>query len=263
MLNKLNEVLDLFTPERRELAPLEIVELLGRPKSTVYRLLSAIEAAGFLDRDGDSGRYRLSIRFAALGELAKQSTSLQRIMLPALLRLSAETQETATLMILGDGEGITVNVIESHQPLMVPGLLGGHLPLHATAGGKTLLAWRSDEEIHALLSRPLRSYTRDTITDPELLWQQLEEGRVAGYTVVRGEWHSDIWGVAAPIRDHLGIVESTLTLGGPRSRVTEERFPALAEVVMRAAAAVSTSLGYTGTHRLRDMPHPGRRRIAI
>ena len=141
MLQKLGKVLALFTPEQPELSVREIARVFRWPKSTAYRILSRIEASGFLDRDEHSGAYRLGIRLAAYGELARHSTSLQRVVSPWLRKLSDATSETATLMLYNGTEGVTVDVVESFQPLMLPGLLGGSMPLHATAGGKALLAW--------------------------------------------------------------------------------------------------------------------------
>lgn len=246
MLKKLNDVLALFTMDRRELTPVEIVELLGRPKSTVYRQLAAMEEAGFLDRDEDSGRYRLGIRLATLGELARQSTSLQRTAHPALKLLSDETEETATLMVLGQSEGVTVDVVESYQPLMIPGLLGAHLPLHATAGGKSLLAWRPLAEVKEILPRSLREYTKYTITDKGAFFAELERTRELGYSTVNGEWVEEIIGVAAPVRNHRGDVVGAVTVGSIRSRRDlAELGESLAPPVVRACRELSRRLGHS------------------
>ncbi len=245
MLQKLSDVLALFSPERPELSVRDIAKPFRWPKSTAYRILARIEDAGFLDRDDRSGLYRLGIRLATLGELARHSTSLQRIASSALHRLSAETTETATLMILHGDEGVTVDVVESYQPLMLPGLLGARQPLHATAGGKSILAWSSTARQQALIRPPLKRYTPTTITDVGDLMRELELSRRRGYTVVNGENVEDIVGIAAPVFDHHGNVPAALTVGGPRSRATA-KLESFAAAVMAAAASVSAALGYRG-----------------
>lgn len=243
MLEKLSRVLSLFSAKRPELTVLEITKALRWPKSTTYRLLAAIEKQGFLDRDEVSGRYRLGIRLATLGGVAQQSTSLQRITMPVLRRLSVETEETATLMVLVGNEGVTIDVVESHQPLMLPGLLGGRMPLHSSAGGKALLAWASAAQVEALIRPPLARYTSTTITDLDELMRELDTSRRRGYTIVNGETVDDVVGVAAPIRDHKGAIPGVLTVGGPRSRAIA-KIESLGGSVMRAAEAVSRSLGH-------------------
>jgi IclR family transcriptional regulator, KDG regulon repressor len=250
MLQKLGKVLALFTPEQPELSVREIARVFRWPKSTAYRILSRIEASGFLDRDEHSGAYRLGIRLAAYGELARHSTSLQRVVSPWLRKLSDATSETATLMLYNGMEGVTVDVVESFQPLMLPGLLGGSMPLHATAGGKALLAWAPPGRQSAFMNRPLPRYTPTTIIDPEELERELEKSRKRGYTTVNGERVEDVYGVAAPIFDHRGEVNAALTVGGPRRRVTA-KWDMMAAAVMDAASSVSAALGYHGR------PQPG------
>ena len=245
MLQKLSDVLSLFTPDRPELSVREIAKPFRWPKSTAYRILARVEDAGFLDRDERSGLYRLGIRLATLGELARHSTSLQRIATTALHRLSAETAETATLMLLHGPEGVTVDVVESYQPLMLPGLLGARQPLHSTAGGKVFLAWAPPGRQRGMIRPPLKRYTSTTITDVDMLLRELETSRRRGYTIVNGENIEDVVGVAAPIHDHHGNVPAALTVGGPRSRAASN-LDSLGAAVMAAAASVSAALGYHG-----------------
>ena len=243
MLQKLSKVLALFSPAQPELSVREIGRPFRWPKSTAYRILSRLESSGFLDRDEGTGLYRLGIRLAAYGELARHSTSLQRVVSPSLRALSDATGETATLMLFNGNEGVTVDVVESFQPLMLPGLLGGLMPLHATAGGKALLAWAPPARQSALIRRPLPRYTATTITDVAELIRELEKSRKRGYTTVNGERVEDVCGVAAPIFDHRGDVSAALTVGCPRRRATE-KLDMMAEAVMETAASVSAALGY-------------------
>jgi IclR family acetate operon transcriptional repressor len=221
---------------------------LRRPRSTTYRLMAQIEKAGFLDRDEDTGLYRVGIRLAALGELAQSSTSLQRIAHPVLRRLSQQTGETATLLLLVDGEGTAVLHSESTQRVVAKGVLGRYWPLHASAGGKALLAWRPEAEAKKLLKKRLTRYTPTTIATLPSLKRELKQIRERGYATVRGEFMDDVWGVAVAIFNHREQLEGALTLGGPRSRVTRARLPELGKILIAAGDRVSRALGYAGTY---------------
>lgn len=248
MLKQLDHVLALFTQERPELSVLDAAALLRRPRSTTYRLMSQIEKVGFIDRDGETGLYHLGIRLAVLGELAQRSTSLQRLAQPVLRRLSQQTGETATLLLLLDGEGTAVLHSESNHRVVAKGLLGRYWPLHASAGGKALLAWRTDEDVKKLLKRPLKSYTPTTIAALPAFQRELKLIRERGYATVRGEFMDDVWGAAVPIFNHREEVEGAVTLGGPRSRVTRARLPELGKILMTAGDGLSRSLGYGGEY---------------
>jgi IclR family KDG regulon transcriptional repressor len=257
VLKNLNQVLSLFSRERPELSVLDAAALLHRPRSTVYRLMAQMEHEKFLDRDEETGRYRLGIRLAALGELALRSTSLQWLAHPVLRRLSRQTGETATLLLLRDGEGVAVLHVESSQRVAAKGVLGRHWPLHASAGGKTLLAWLPEKEQRRLLKRSLKGYTPTTITSLETLRRELRNIRERGYATVRGEYMDDVWGLAAPIFNHHERVDAAITVGGPRSRVTQDRFPELGKVLIVACAHMSRTLGYLGAYPRKELASGG------
>ena len=248
MLKQLDEVLALFTPGRPEISVLEAAALLKRPRSTTYRLLAQIAGVGFLDRDAETGLFRLGIRLAALGELAQRSTSLQRVAGPLLRGLSHDTGETATLLVLVDGVGLAVLHSESSHAVMAKGVLGQYWPLHASAGGKVLLAWRPEQEARKLLALPLKRYTTSTITAFPILNRELKQVRKRGYSTVRGEFLDDVWGAAVPVFNHREELEGAITLGGPRSRINRTRLPELAEILLAAGEQLSQALGYAASY---------------
>jgi DNA-binding IclR family transcriptional regulator len=200
--------------------------------------------AGFLDQDPVSGRYRVGIRLANLGELARHSTSLQRVAWPSLCRVGEVTGETATLMVVSGREGVTIDVQESFHPLKIPGHLGGRFPLHATAGGKVLLAWQPRAELGRLLTAPLARLTPATITSMARLEKELEATRSRGYGMSAAEWLTDVYAVAAPIRDHRGQVVAAVASACPKSRWEPKTIRTMAKVVMDAGAEISRNLGY-------------------
>lgn len=238
MLHKAMEVFRLFTAQRKELGVVEAAELLDRPKSSVSRCLSAMHAAGFLDRS-DGGRYRISMQVAALGEMAKQSTSLQRSARPVLERLTAATGETSNLTVLADGEAVNVEAVESPRPVMHMGYVGRRFPLHASAAGKVLLAWWPGAEPEV----PLVRCTPATITDPEVLRAELDRVRAAGYAVNWMELERDLVAVAAPVRDHRAQLVAAISISAPASRVSRATLAEACGSVVEAALHLSRALG--------------------
>lgn len=244
MLQKTMAVLGLFSPTRRELGVVEVADLLRKPKSTISRWLADMEEAGFLDRDGEHGRYRLSLRLAALGELARHSTSLQRTARPHLEWLAEETGETSNLTVLIGIEAINLDVIDSPRPIMHVGWVGRRLPCHATAAGKVLLAWAPPGTVRAVLARGLERLTTETIADEEAFAAELTRVRARGYATAWAELEPDLAAVAAPVRDHRGQVVAALAIGAPVSRIPRDQLEACAAPVLRAAETVSEQLGW-------------------
>jgi IclR family transcriptional regulator, acetate operon repressor len=240
------DVLRLFSPERRDLGVVETSELLDAPKSSVSRWLRAMAEAGFLVREPSSGRYRLSMDLAALGELARQATSLQRLARPLLEGLAAETGETSNLVILDRGAAVNVEVVQSPRPIKHVGILGRRLPLHATAAGKVLLAWLPAEDRSVLLAEPLKRYTEHTLCSRNAVEDELKRVRKVGTATAWKELEEDLAAASAPVRSHRGEVAAAITTSAPTSRVPEEALPELAARVRAAADALSAALGHRG-----------------
>ena len=253
MLSKAASILSLFSAEHAELRAAEIVQYMRKPRSTVYRLLGDMVSVGFLDYDDGEGSYRLGIRLATLGDLARTSTSLQRLSHPALLELTAVTGELSVLMVLSGDEGVTVDVVESVHLLNIPGTLGGRFPLHATAGGKVLLAYLPESRLEASLTAPLARLTRKTITSRATLRRQLARVRKAGFAWQECEWLSDVYAVAAPVFDHRGDVVAAIGAATIGNRWQPAHARALTRAVVAAAARVSRAQGFS------EGSTPGRR----
>lgn len=243
------DVLDLFTQQRRDLGVTEAASLLGKPKSTVSRWLAAMEESGFVDREAASGRYRLGMRLAGLGQLARQSTSLQQQAHPHLTELATATGETANLVLLSGQAGVNVEMVESPRPIKHVGWLGRQLPLHATAAGKTLLAWLPREALDRHLRGSLARFTALTITDPAALREELGRIRLQGYAEAWGELEEDLVGIGAPVRDHDDRVVAALTISAPMARTARRTIPLLAGEVVRQAASLSEALGSPSVRR--------------
>lgn len=246
MLRQAMDVLRLYAPDRHELGVVEVAELLDRPKNTVSRWLRIMVDVGLLVRDPESSRYRLGMQLAALGELARQATSLQRLARPVLEALAEETGETSNLVILDGRAAVNVEVVQSPRPIKHMGVLGRRLPLHVTAAGKVLLAWVPARKRATLLDEPLVRFTDRSICSIGDLEQELTLVRRAGYATAWKELEDDLAAASAPVRDHRGAVVAAITTSAPTARVGESALPALAAQVRRAADALSQGLGHRG-----------------
>jgi IclR family transcriptional regulator, acetate operon repressor len=243
MLRNAMTVLELFSETRRDVGVTEAAELLGRPKSTTSRWLAAMEEAGFLDREGGHGRYRLGMRLAAFGQLARQSTSLQQLARPCLSALAQATGESSNLVVLAGDVAVNVELVESPRPIKHVGWLGRRLPLHATAAGKALIAWRPAAEVERLVGRRPERLTARTIVDVAALHAELARVRALGWAEAWGELEDDLVGIASPVRDHAGAIVGALTISAPMARVSRKTMPVLAAEVVGAAAALTMALG--------------------
>jgi DNA-binding IclR family transcriptional regulator len=237
-------ILNVFTVDEPELGVTEIAERVGLHKSTVHRFMVNLDAAGLVERNPRSGRYRLGLHIFELGGLVMQRMNLWDEALPFLEGLVRDTGETGHLAVLEGGEAIYIERVEARRPLRVPSAIGRGYPAHATNLGKVLLAdLPRDRLMEVVDAHGLPSYTRNTITDLAQLEAELERIRIQGYAIDDEEYDEGLRCIGAGVRDHSGRVVSALGIGGPVTRITPERVQELAELVMAAATGLSRRLG--------------------
>jgi IclR family transcriptional regulator, KDG regulon repressor len=237
-------ILNAFSMETPELGVTELAERVGLHKSTVHRFMVNLDAAGLVERNARTGRYRLGLHIFELGGLVMQQMNLWDEALPFLESLVRDTGETGHLAVLDGGEAIYIERVEARRALRVPSAIGRGYPAHATNLGKVLLADLPPERVAEIVAeRGLASFTRNTITDPDELNAELERIRERGFAIDDEEYDEGLRCIGAGVRDHSGHVVSALGIGGPVTRVTPARVDELAELVMAAARGLSRRLG--------------------
>jgi IclR family acetate operon transcriptional repressor len=237
-------ILNAFSVDEPELGVTEIAERVGLHKSTVHRFMVNLDAAGLVERNPRRARYRLGLHIFELGGLVMQRMNLWDEALPFLEGLVRDTGETGHLAVLDGGEAIYVERVEARRPLRVPSAIGRGYPAHATNLGKVLLADLPRERVLEIVAtRGLAAYTRNTITELDVLEAELERIRERGYAIDDEEYDEGLRCIGAGVRDHSGRVVSALGIGGPVTRITPERVEELSRLVMNAARGLSRRLG--------------------
>ena len=66
-----------------------------------------------------------------------------------------------------------------------------------------------------------------------------------GFAVAMGELETGYIALGAPVRRHDGGVVAAISLGGPSTRFTDARIPALVKAVRESAARISQRLGWS------------------
>jgi DNA-binding IclR family transcriptional regulator len=247
-MHKLMAVLDCFSRYDRALTLSEISERTRMPRTTVHRLVTSLREAKLLEQDKERDRYRMGIRLFELGSVVLANLDIHREARPLLERLTALTGDSVHLCVF---DGTNMVIIEHREP-------GGSSvnwtttlsisPSYCTGVGKAALAFQDESTIERVIQQGLLPYTSRTITDPDALRAELAETRRRGYAIDNGEHQPSVRCVAAPVYNAAGRVFAALSLTGPMSKVTPERVPQLAEIVVPSAAQLSRQLGYDGGH---------------
>lgn len=215
----------------------------GWPKSTVSRLLAALEEGGLLRQDSATGRFSPGIALVALAGSALAADSLYLASHPHVSELAASSGETANLSILDTGELLTIDEVPGTQPIKLSGWMGARQPLHASSSGKVLLAGLSGDKRDSILAAGLVALTDRTETSADRLREELDRVRVLGYAINAEETAPGLTSVAAPVCDHAGVVVAALSAAGPSFRLTGGHLDECTRLTKAAAARASRELG--------------------
>ncbi len=129
-------LLKAFSETHPEWGLTDLAQRVDLNKTTVYRLLTALESEGMVVQNPATQSYRLGPEMIALGTLALRSSDLRSASHPALEVLARETGETATLEILMDDQVFILDEVMGRHLIGATPSIGTRWPAHATSTGK-------------------------------------------------------------------------------------------------------------------------------
>ena len=106
-------VLDAFAEVGGDAGTNELARATGINASTVSRILATLAAAGYVQHDPATGRYRIGLQVLRLSSHALGGLDLRAAARPHLDALVDETGETATLSVPGDPDAVTIDYVLS------------------------------------------------------------------------------------------------------------------------------------------------------
>jgi IclR family acetate operon transcriptional repressor len=240
-LDKAIRVLEAFTESAPERADVDLARELALPRTTVNRIVRALELHGFLFRL-PTGGYRLGPAAIRLGRRAAATFDAAVVLKPSLERVAAETRELVLLAVpaVGDRRARYAAAIDSPQRLRVTAEVGTTVPLTAGATAKALLAFLPPEAIEAVLTETPERLAEGTLLDPAAIRHDLELTRERGFAFSWQETFDGAWAVAAPVLDGDGVPLASIGVATPVYRHSPAVERAYADAVQRA---VTTAAG--------------------
>ena len=242
-IEKAMQILDLFSLEQPEWGVGEVARALGLPKSTTSELMSSLADQRLLSRMAQ-GRYRLGWRLFELGQTLLDTTNFRVEARKVMKELVECWEETVHLAVL---DGVQAVYVEKLQPTPAVRIwisrTGARLPAHCSGVGKVLLANSEWKHVAELLEHQgMPALTPNTITDLDVLADELERVRERGYAYDHEETLVGLCCVAAPIYDPGDTVVAAISFSVPafRFRPREEEYTA---AILDAARRISEDAG--------------------
>lgn len=228
-----------------ELGVTELSKRLKLHKNNVFRILATLESRGYIEQNRSTENYRLGTKCLQLGQMYIHHMGFLQQARPIMVDVVKTCHESAYVAVIRKGKVVPLDMVESDQPVRIVSHVGENLPLHCTAPGKIHLAFEPAEEVQRTFPESLEQYTENTITDRNILTEQLRAVANAGYAVDNGEYLTDVRTVAVPIKDYTRTVVGSLAVSGPSYRIQPDRLEQeLVPLVLKAGRELSNRLGY-------------------
>ena len=242
-IERASDVLFLFASAPGTLGVTDISKELGISKAVVHRIVTSLCEHKLVSSDPATRRYTLGPGVLQLAAGYLEKLDVRSMALEAMRRLSAETNETATLSVRNGFERVYVDQVTPHREVKMTVQIASAFPLHAGASSKAFLAWLPPDEIDTYLSEsPLDALTEQTITSKAKLKAELKRVRSQGYAVSLGERQVGAGSVAAPVLDHTNQPVVVISVCGPVERFRDE-VESSAAALVKATKELSAQLG--------------------
>ena len=225
----------------------ELSDAVLLPKSTLHRILRSLERERFVYQDDDTKRFRLGSEILLLGSRALNQIDIADISRPHMESLFKQLDETIFLSVFEKDRVVCVHRIEQvGRAVRYFVKVGAVMPFHCSAAGKAVLAYQPNKTVKSILQKcDYMRYTPLTMTDPNLLMEELERTRRSGYAVCDREMEPLVRAISAPVLRHDGTAIASITCVGLIDQFKDTFVQQVAESIVECAARASEQLQCT------------------
>jgi DNA-binding IclR family transcriptional regulator len=219
---------------------------LRTPKTSLLNLLPGLVKLGYLVRGGHN-YHPGPTAFRLATAISRARETIATVAQPLLRRLAEDTGKTVTLCVLAPDERAILHIAkeESRSAMRFSVEVGDRAPLHTTAGGRVILAFRPGEWAENFLrNAALTRQTDRTIADRDALRASVEKVRKLGYAVTRGETYENVGAVSAPVFGGEGFLCAIVVAGAVEQVIAKAQ--TLASLARSTADEISVLMGQRG-----------------
>ncbi len=229
------DVLEALCEEGEEVRISQLSQRLGMNKTSIFRLLATFENRGYVEKEQESGKYRLGLSAYEMGQKFLSRMGLLRKAKPVIERLARECNEALYLAVPRANEILMIDMVDTMQQVKIIPLVGNRYPITGPSAGRVILA---HSETH---------YRKCSLDGLAALEAELPRIREAGGSSDCGVLGDGIVSLATPLIDAQGEVPGSLCMVGPEFRLTSEKINStLLPRLIETGVVISSKLGYVG-----------------
>ena len=221
----------------------EIGDKLGYAPSSTFQLIKNLAERDYL-LINEKKIYSLGPKLIHLGACTSEYLNINQIAKPILKKIVEKVNETIFLAIMSDKEVVYIDRVDSFRSMWTNVRIGSRKPLHCTALGKAFLTFSNYEKSKEIINQiNLVPHTKSTITDKDMLIEELNKFRSLGYTVDDEELVEGMLCISVPIYDYKKDVVAALSVSGPKERILQNK-EIIINSLLSASNEISMKIGF-------------------
>jgi DNA-binding IclR family transcriptional regulator len=239
-LDKGLDILEFLATERLPLSQLEVAQGLRRTSGEIYRMLMCLTERGYVIREAESGKFRLTLRLYELGHKQNPTMLLRHA---ARLPMESLAEEVGQACHLGVQYGRSLLTLLERMPTRRICLAVGEgavFPLIQTNSGKVLLS-RMGREDAAELLRDDPLFAAMTEAKRRAFFKMVESIRHAGELVSESSLSKGVTDIAVPVgiegTDTFAVLTVSYLAGANGSFIRS--------AILRCALQINQNMGMT------------------
>lgn len=247
-LDRAFDIIERLCAARDGLTIHTLTEMTGLHKSTVHRMLTAMVARGYVRKDEETNRYRMTTRLYELSGQVVENLDLVQVARAPMEHLRDEIGETVHLVVPEGCDIVYVHKVEAGTgAIRMFSRIGMRRPMYCTGVGKAMMASMTDAEVDAIWENSdIQPYTEHTIVTRERMQNVLDVIRRRGCAFDNEENELGVRCIAVAVYDYSGKVCGALSISAPLARMTDSYLAHLQPPLMAAREQISRNMGWKG-----------------
>lgn len=225
----------------------DVADIAGLEQPTAHRILSALNAVGFVVRRPKTRRYHLGPLLQELFIAAYKGFSIQDAILPSLKRIAAELGDTVYLSLRNGLDSVCVERVEGSYPIRTCTVnIGMHRPLGIGAGSIALISGFARMERELIFAQNESRYA-DYRTSIEEVRARSEKAAEIGYDFGKVLGDVNIKALGFCIRGYSGRPIGGISVTAIGDRFEEAHLEEAIALLREEIAGLETSDGPLGS----------------
>lgn len=244
-LERAFDIIEVLANDGHEMRLSELAKMTGLNISTCHHLLLTLVKRGYVGRNPHGRTYFIGPKVTELSDSRIRQFNILEIAMPQLRKLNKQTGESIHLAVMQGYELTTLVKLDSTRSVRVGTDGAGKAnAAHATATGKSILAWYPETEIIKVFAeKGLTRFTENTITGIADLMEEFRLVRRNGIAVDREEFQLGVTCVGVVIRDQTGAVIGSISCSMPSIRAHGKHFDFVEKAIRQTSEILASIMG--------------------